>query len=370
MFPDKSVLSISNHMRTKLVYVLTCAPEKIYIEQALMAVYSARHWNPDAHIVLITDDETDKLFVDGRAEIIKYISEKIVVPFGAGEDMMYRSRWIKTSVRQLVDGDFLFVDCDTIVCKDLSEVDALNCELAMVLDSHLETKYYDRDLFQTNVHNSSLLSWSFENESKYFNSGVIYSKDTTRNRYFFKRWHDNWLLGMEKGLKIDQTSLGLTNIQEDHLICQLPDEWNCQMYMRPLFVHDAYIMHFWSFRNESFMFGPKFLSAVREKGMNEYVKKLICNPLKSEIPFKNERSLYGLLDNLKMLVSMRQQLKEYSRYVDSQFVDFPWMTQFSNNERKLLKKHCFLLVALLFTMRSFVSINLLNKKDTSIVSFH
>ena len=68
-------------MRTKLVYVLTCAPEKHYIEQALMSVFSARHWNPDAHIVLLVDDLTDKLLVGKRADVLDYISEKIVVPF-------------------------------------------------------------------------------------------------------------------------------------------------------------------------------------------------------------------------------------------------------------------------------------------------
>ena len=47
---------LSKIMNTKLVYVLTSASDKHYIEQALMAVYSARHWNPDAHIVLVVDD--------------------------------------------------------------------------------------------------------------------------------------------------------------------------------------------------------------------------------------------------------------------------------------------------------------------------
>ena len=65
-------------MKTKLVYVLTCAPEATYIEQALMAVFSARHWNPDAHIVLIVDEKTDRLLIGNRGRILQYITEKIV----------------------------------------------------------------------------------------------------------------------------------------------------------------------------------------------------------------------------------------------------------------------------------------------------
>ena len=125
-------------MTTKLVYVLTCAPEKHYIEQALIAVFSARYWNPNAHIVLLVDDLTDQLFVGKRAQILDFLTEKIVVPFeDATLSPMYRSRWIKTSVRQLVKGDFMFVDCDTVVCKSLSDIDTFDCEVGAVLESHL-----------------------------------------------------------------------------------------------------------------------------------------------------------------------------------------------------------------------------------------
>lgn len=70
-------------MKTKLVYVLTCAPEATYIEQALMAVSSARYLNPTAHIVLLTDDKTSSILHAGgpRVEILRYISEEKVTRF-------------------------------------------------------------------------------------------------------------------------------------------------------------------------------------------------------------------------------------------------------------------------------------------------
>ena len=79
-------------MRTKLVYVLTCAPENSFIEQAVLATFSARHFNPDAWIVLIVDDRTDSLIMQERRTVLDYISEKIVVPFEADKDMVFRSR--------------------------------------------------------------------------------------------------------------------------------------------------------------------------------------------------------------------------------------------------------------------------------------
>ena len=62
-------------MQTKLVYVLTCAPEATYIEQALISIWSARYHNPDAHIVLLVDDLTNQLLVGKRAEVLEYITE-------------------------------------------------------------------------------------------------------------------------------------------------------------------------------------------------------------------------------------------------------------------------------------------------------
>ena len=125
-------------MKTKLVYVLTCAPEATYIEQALISIWSARYHNPDAHIVLLVDDKTDQLLVGKRAEVLEYITEKVVVPFeDVNATMMYRSRWIKTQVRDLVQGDLLFIDCDTIVNHSLDELDVLQCEVGAVCESNL-----------------------------------------------------------------------------------------------------------------------------------------------------------------------------------------------------------------------------------------
>ena len=125
-------------MKTKLIYVLTCSESGTYIEQALMSIWSARHHNPDAHIVLLTDDKTDRLLTGTRGGLLDYVTEKIVVPFvDENASMMFRSRWIKTSARELVEGDFLFIDCDTIVCKSLAEIDGFQCEMGAVWESHL-----------------------------------------------------------------------------------------------------------------------------------------------------------------------------------------------------------------------------------------
>ena len=137
-------------MKTKLVYVLTCAPEATYIEQALISIYSARYQNPHAHIVLLVDNKTNELLVGKRAEVLEYITEKIVIPF---EDTMltpmYRSRYIKTQVRELVDGDLLFIDSDTVINHSLEEIDQLPYDVAAAPESNLPIENFHPALSQS-----------------------------------------------------------------------------------------------------------------------------------------------------------------------------------------------------------------------------
>lgn len=357
-------------MKTKIVYILTSLEEKTYIEQAYLSIFSARYWNPDAYIILITDNQTNSLFTGKREEILTYISEKIIIQFSDKSNMMYRSRWIKTCIRQLVTGDFLYIDCDTIICKNLSPIDDIKSEIALVLDNHLPTNLYNKDLLSQCCLYAEQLGWCFPEEEKYYNGGVIYCKDTTKCHEFFKAWHYNWILSDNKGLHIDQPSLGLANIQFNHIIEQLPGIWNCQMYMRPIFAPNALIMHFWAFRNDSFMFSKEFLEYVKNNGITEYVKSCLLDPLKTVISFTNIRSKYSLVDHIKWGKQFYFSLKEYAKNIENHFSTFPWRTCFTKFESVLLKYHSFFFLSIVFVSRSIIKTNLLMRRDNSVVSFH
>lgn len=273
-------------MRTKLIYVLTCAPEKHYIEQALMSVWSARHWNPDAHIVLIVDDLTDKLFVGKRAEILDYISEKIVVPFDdASLSMMYRSRFIKTSVRQLIDGDFLFIDCDTIICKSLAGIDDFGVEVGAVLESHLLVKDYCNALKKKTVEACSQLGVDLDVEEKYFSSGVLYVKDMPQTHHFYETWHHYWLESQTAGVPFDQPSLAKTNRDCGHIIECIPDTYNCILFTMNNFTELAHILHIAAYRNSSFLFTEKVFELLEKQGLTLWIKYAVLHPNDSLLPF-------------------------------------------------------------------------------------
>lgn len=273
-------------MKTKLVYVLTCTPDKTYIEQALMSVFSARHRNPDSQIILITDDSTNQLLAGTRGEILDYISEKIVVPFPKNESMMYRSRFIKTQVRELVKGDFLFIDCDTIVCKLLADIDNWDIEVGAVYESHLKVNEFCDALYQSALEPNLKIGVDLSKEEEYFSSGVLYVKDTPNTHRLYDLWHQNWLESQSIGVPIDQPSLCKANIQCNHIIKKIPDTYNTILFTRCGFTRNAHILHIAAFENPSFLFVEKTLIYIRENGLqNEWLKEIILNPCRSFKPF-------------------------------------------------------------------------------------
>ena len=303
-------------MKTKLVYVLTCDPDKYYIEQAHISIFSARYHNPDATIVLIVDAETDTLFIGKRADLLQYITEKIVVNVPNNLSTMQKSRWLKTSVRNLLDGDFLFIDCDTVITQDLSEVDSWDCPIGAVLDTHRNVNNFAEWDKANLKRNSFICGWDFSMIQKYYSSGVLYVKDSIDTRSFYLMWHQLWEYCVSKEISIDQISLAKTNIIFP-IINEISGLWNCIMFVRPSFVSQAKIIHFPSEDNNSFLFGNMALERIKNQGLTSYHKKYVLNPCHSFFPY-NKNQFQGI-NLFHTLIWLSNASKEYAKNIDPNF---------------------------------------------------
>lgn len=215
-------------MKTKLVYVVTSTSEATYIEQALISTYSARYHNPDAWIVLIVDDLTNQLIETTRSAILDYISEKVVIEFDVSICIKERSRLLKTDVRNIIDGDFLFIDCDTVVIRPLASVDDLSCDIGAVLGDHLYICEYEGSLCKNMNKNANIIGWDIDTEKEYFSSGVMYVKDNELTRKLCGDWNRNWKEGWLKGVYADQPALAKANIEMGHIIKRIDNRYNCK----------------------------------------------------------------------------------------------------------------------------------------------
>lgn len=271
-------------MRIKFVYVIICNEQNYYAEQLWASIYSLKEWNSGAYVEIITDLDTYQYLSKHYPNLLMLINHIVISKVPTEYPLAARSRYLKTSIRNIIEGDFLFLDTDTIICGDLSELDKCDKDISCVKDLHTDfshNPYYNlnvklvMDAFDTDVSNAI----------NYFNSGVMLVKDNAITREFYNAWHKNWLSAyMKKSLKTDQQSLLKTDFDFGRLINPLKDIYNCQISMSIKYLDQAKIMHF--FNNlvldrggtiSPFLNGDFFKKLRQEKHISEELLFLILN---------------------------------------------------------------------------------------------
>lgn len=229
-------------MKTKLLYVIVSGEKDIYLEQGYVSMFSAKMQMPECHITILTDVKTADTFTGVRKEEIQYADEIITIDLDSNLPAQKRSRLLKTNARNYVDGDFVFIDCDTIIVKDISIIDNDSSILSACWDSHSDFPH--NPYRYASIEDTKKLGVDISKETVYFNSGVMLVKDNDFTRDFYKRWNENYLKGYQRGVYMDQPSLEVTNIELKYPIQKLAPEWNCELKHGIKYLKDAYIVHY------------------------------------------------------------------------------------------------------------------------------
>lgn len=230
-------------MQTKVVYALVSSVDDYYLEQAYVSMYSLKRHMPEMPIYLVTDDLTQASFIGIRKNGLQFVEDVITIPLDASFTQQQRSRLIKTSIRQYVTGDYIYIDCDTIICRPLPSLESIYSDIAACLDSHC-LDYHDNPYRWLGLSHGRSLDWPIDKESIYFNGGVMFAKDTPIAHEFYSLWQQNLLDGFSKGVLMDQPGLAKTNYQMGHIIGILDDIWNCELKHGIRYLKDAIIVHY------------------------------------------------------------------------------------------------------------------------------
>jgi hypothetical protein len=262
-------------MNTKLLYVLSTSNEDTYYESALISIFSAKSVMPNSWITLLIDDKTDLVLKKKGDQLLQYISEIIIVKFKNEITKKVRSRLLKTNMRNHVSGDFLYIDCDTLIADSLTDIKDYDAPVAAVLDGHL--KLNNHPVFDLFEKQNKYFDYPFEDIERYYSSGVIYSKDCTEAKDFFSRWHENYKIGLQNGISQDQPSFSKTNYDSNDIIKEISGEWNCQIRLGGKYLKNLKILHFWSKRNMpiSYLGSKEYLLELKEEGLSNKHKDII-----------------------------------------------------------------------------------------------
>lgn len=271
-------------MKIKFVYVLVCGEDDLYTEQMWASIYSLRRYNADARIEILVASDTYNYLLVNYNFIFNFVDN--IISFEVPHDFSFaaKSRYLKTSIRNIIDGDFVFLDTDTIVCSDLSKLDQYAPDILCVNDLHVD--FLRNPYYQINVKLiNQVFKTDISNAVNYFNSGVMLVKDNTLTRTFYKSWHENWIQGYTQfALKTDQQSLLKTDADFGFIIKPLDGIYNCQIVMSVKYLTQAKIMHF--FNNltldkdkklSPFLNGELFKKMKEQKHMSKDIEDEIVN---------------------------------------------------------------------------------------------
>lgn len=257
-------------MRTKIVYVLVSQESDYYYEMFLLSHYSLRLHHPkgDAEVVLVMDTDTHQRLVDKKASVLDDVTP-VVVRIPEEYNVMQRSRYLKTSLRQRVEGDFLYIDCDTIICEPIDEIDIINEDIAM-LPERMSDGW---------VKNLEKVQLGYLKNAAFYNTGIIYVKDTPDIYKLFEVWHASWKSYLHLGTNLDQPAF-CKAAQETHCnIKRMPSIWNYFLERAEIDINPrAKIFHYLSHDNGTAR--HLLFSKIRQKGVdnNIAVERVVDNP--------------------------------------------------------------------------------------------
>lgn len=271
----------------KYVYVLVSSNSDLYYEQALMSAYSLRKHMKDADIEVLVDNKTYNSFTGNRTALKKYATNIISIDFDDSVKNVERSRLIKTSIPEYISGDFLYIDCDTIIADDLSELDNIPFTTAGVLDGHsmlnehVHKKYFLQRDKKLGFHATKVQDYNI-------NGGLVLARDSQESKDLFKKWNELWKYSAYTKHDLhDQSALNEANYQTGLKMQILPGEWNCQPAHGGLaYLKNAKIIHYFSSEFSGKTYLPYYKLAdkklqMRLKDSNdipEDIKKMIDEP--------------------------------------------------------------------------------------------
>ena len=231
-------------MKTQIVYVLVSTDTDLFLEELWASLYSLRIYHPEVPVRVLADAPT-ALRINDRPQLANMINDVITVDVPDHYSSKERSRQIKTSVRNIINGNFFYIDTDTIICRPLDDIDALKSDIAAVPDGHMPLPEH---AFRNSViHNvKRIYGVDISDNPSWFNAGVLYVADNKLTRSFFRKWNEHWTFSsFQKGCSQDMPAFGITDRELGYIIKPLPDIYNFQIALSLKHYADAAIVHFW-----------------------------------------------------------------------------------------------------------------------------
>jgi len=223
-------------------YVITTTPgNSYYADLAYISVRALHKVHPRPRITILLDVPSAAILEETKHPILDWITDKQIIDTGM-PDSVDSSRYLKTMMRSRLQGDFLFLDVDAVPVRSLKSIFELDCDIAAAIDNN-----YSPDRQQLADWVAKLYEkhgWTYD-EPRYYNSGVIFFKDTPKAHEMGRLWHERWQFTRDRGCNKDQPSFNsLLPVVEPRMSILHP-RFNAMVSKGIKNTRQAAVLHFW-----------------------------------------------------------------------------------------------------------------------------
>lgn len=223
-------------------YCLTTNGADAHAASTLVSVLSLRRQHDQSRILLLADDESARCLERHRHPLLTLVDELVSVPVPVSAAGM-RNRHVKTRMPQIVEGDFLYLDGDTVVVRPLDEVFQIDAPFAAARN-HNSSRLVEPE-FAVELNTFKRLGWDPPG-TPYVNGGVLFFRDDPAVRRFSELWHRKWLQASASGKHYDQSSLNSALWDSRIESRLLPHRFNAQIHVRPRTALGAHLWHIYA----------------------------------------------------------------------------------------------------------------------------
>lgn len=160
-----------------------------YADLLAISALCVKRLHPAARITVLTDDES-RQNVAGALRSLSRIEPNIRSVGRFDGSPRLRSRFVKTQCRNVIRGDFLYLDCDTVAVGDLGDLFRCGGPLGAAIDRNCVDP--DGGFPAWVIPDFERLGWKHPTRF-YLNGGVVFWKECPEARELGRLWHENWL---------------------------------------------------------------------------------------------------------------------------------------------------------------------------------
>ena len=227
----------------KIVYVLS-TDQIDYLHLLAATALLTRTTVTTCTMVCVTDRRTQEFAVASGIRLGAWV-EEIVAVDTPHENPLVSSRYLKTTLRSHVAGDFLYLDLDAvIICQDFR---ALLADAPCIAASQNRDHLYRTGQFPADIGTTIYGPMGWDHPFlPYVNSGVLFCRDNAECHDLFRRWHERWNAQRDRvGSHLDQPALNRVLWESPSSLKLMPPNFNPPVDVGPEHETDAWVFHYY-----------------------------------------------------------------------------------------------------------------------------